>query len=58
MQVEKVSGAAEGTGVAVGVQGVQVFWVAGHAGDRGHVGVVSRGVLGHLGQQRECARSS
>src|SRR4029453_4631689 len=45
---EQLSGPAYGAGGAVGVQGLQVFRVAGHAGDRGHVGVVPRGVLGDL----------
>jgi arsenite methyltransferase len=40
VQVEKVSGPAEGAGGAVGVQSVQIFWAAGRSGDRGHVGVL------------------
>ncbi|GAA1259360.1 hypothetical protein GCM10009609_22900 [Pseudonocardia aurantiaca] len=49
VQVEKVGGPALGAGGAVGVQSLQIFGVAGHPGDRGHVGVVSCGVLGGAG---------
>jgi hypothetical protein len=56
VEVEQVGGPAEGAGVAVGVQGLQVVGGGGHAGDRGHVGVVPGGVLGDLGQQRQCAQ--
>jgi energy-coupling factor transporter ATP-binding protein EcfA2 len=49
----EVSGPAQGAGGAVGVPGLQIFWVAGHAGDRGHVGVVSGGVWGYLCEQRQ-----
>jgi hypothetical protein len=56
VQMEKVGGPAQGAGGAVGVQRIQIFWAAGHPGDRGHVGVVSRDVLGYLCEQRQRAQ--
>lgn len=59
VQMEKAGGPALGAGRAVGVQVLQIFRVAraaGHPGDDGHVGVVARDVLGHLGEQRRRAQ--
>lgn len=56
VQVEKVSGPAQGAGRTVGVQSLQILWAVSHANDRGHIGIFPRGVLGYLGEERQRAQ--
>lgn len=58
VQVEELGGLPQGAGGAVGVQRLQIFRASGQAGDRGHVRVVSHGVLGISARSASPPRSS